>query len=245
MSDNENLGTVNDQQSNVSEDVMSTNTQNQSNFNIDDYVPKKRVEEIIHSRTREVAQKTAEKVRAEFEQQQTHQQNHKQGMGLGGMSQLGPDEIKSMISDGLRHELQSIRESSEKEMRQQRITELTNDYLGKLQAHEPELLKREQEIAEMYSLIPLINESSEAAAITKHLLDNDSAYANLMVLSHTAPARVRNAIKKIEALIKENKEALSRSYPNEPLSQPRPSVITADAGSNSIEALKKDPFLRG
>jgi hypothetical protein len=234
MLDNENIGSASGQQENVSDSTISNEApQAAPSFNPADYVPKARVEELIHSRTKEATERAVEKTRAEMAQ--------KQGVGMGGMSQVDDRRIGELVDQ----RLQQLRQDSERKSHEQRVNDLTNDYIGKLQSQDPELLKREQEIGEMFSLIPYINETGEAAAITKHLLDNEGAYANLMVLSHTAPARVRSAIKKIEASIKTNKEALSREYPNEPLSQPNPSVTTADAGSNSIEALKQQPWLRG
>lgn len=245
MQDRSNVENTNGQQDIVSESAnsgVSGNEQSssgQQNFNPADYVPKARVEELIHTRTREVAQKTAEKTRAEMQAEMK-----KQSSGMGGMAAFDPNQIRELIGQELRQELQQLRETSEREMHKKRVDDLTNDYIGKLQSGDPELLKRENEIAEMFSLVPYINETSEAAAITKHLLDNDAAYASLMTLSHTSPNRVRSAIKRIEASVKANKEALNREYPNDPLSQPNPSVTTAGDGNDSIEALKRQPWLR-
>jgi hypothetical protein len=239
MLENENVGSESEQQSPVSNDVATKSEQSVQGFNPSDYVHKDRVQELVHTRTREASERAASKTRAEFEQQQ------KQGVGLGGMQQFDPSKISELVRQGVKDELTNLRQTTEKEAYEKRVNDLTADYVGKLQSQNPQLLKaREQEIGEMFQLIPYINETGEAAAITEHLLDNEGAYANLMVLSHTAPGRVRSAIKKIESSIKANKEALSRDYPNDPLSQPSPSVTSADAG-DSIEALKRQSWLKG
>jgi hypothetical protein len=248
MSDEQGLDTQVSTNQTVASDTSGANsvssnqstTQTQSTFNPSDYVPKARVEELIHERTK----KAAEKARTEaLAQAQT---NTSQATGMGGMGQqpMTEDRFRQLAAEEFKRQSDSYRQTYEREAYQKRLDDLAQDYMSKISS-DPDLVKRENEIGELALLVPYINETSEVSAITKHLLDNGAAFAQLMVLQQQAPERVRRELKKIEAGIKTNSDALNRQYPNDPIQPVTPSINTMDSGAGSIEALKKQPWLRG
>lgn len=212
-------------------------------FNPDDYVHKNRVNDILQQRTKEVAEKAAQKAREEAQTRQS------QSTGMGGMQQMDEGKLRQLMQEEFDRREQNHRERYEQETYKKKVDDLANDFMGKIQAAKdthPELLKRQDEITEIATLVPFINSTSEVAGITQHLLDNEGALGSILSLSqYASPAKVMQAIKKIEAAIKTNSDALNREYPNAPLSQPTPSINTMDSGASSIEALKKQPWLRG
>lgn len=208
----------------------------------DEFINKRVANDLIHKRTKEAADKAYERGKAEAIASQ------KQNMGLGGVPQSDDDRIRNMMREEIKNLTAEQQQNYEKEAYQKQVNDLANNFMSKIAAAKdshPELIKRQQEIAELALLVPYINETSEVPGITQHLLDNEGAYANLLVLSQQSPDRVRRALKKIESSVKENDAARSREYPNEPLSQPTPSINAMDSGSGSIEALKKQAWLRG
>lgn len=217
----------------------------QPEFNRDDYVHKSRVNDLIHERTKEAATKAAEKARTEA--LASHSQNT--GTGLGGMQSMSEDRLQSMLDAAIDKRTTANREEYERQSTQKRIADLASDFMGKIDSAKdkyPDLIKRQDEISDLASLVPYINEMSEVAGISQHLLDNEGAYASLSFLAQQSPGKVRQALKKIEASIKENEAATSREYPRAPLSSVTPSNNTMDNGSSSnIEALKQQSYLKG
>ncbi len=223
--------------------------QSQPAINMDDYLPKSRVNEIVHERTKQVAIKTAEKTRAELQAQYDRERQQNQSSGsMGGMAAPDETKIRQMMQEVFDGRLAEQREIAQKEAFQKSLDSLANDFMGKISAAKethPDLANRHGEIAELALLVPYINETGEVAGVTQHLLDNDAAFATIKSLVQENPERARRALKKIESSLRENKEATSRQYPNAPLSDVTASAISAGGGSNDIEALKGQAWLRG
>jgi len=216
-----------------------------SSVNSDEVISKSRMNDIIHERTRQASQKAYERAKAEA---QAERERERQSNGIGGMPQMDEAKLRSMMQEEFDRRAAKQLEEFERQSHQKRINDLANDYTAKIAAAKethPDLFARQHELNELAMLVPFINETSEVAGISQHLLDNGGAFANLLVLSQQSPERVRRELKKIEASIKANDAARSREYPNEPLSQPTPSKNAMDNGSSSIEALKQQPWLRG
>jgi len=207
----------------------------------DEYVPKSRVQEIVHERTRHAAQNAYERGLKEAEQRRPA------GMGMGGMAEVDEGKLKSMMADVFRQQHAELQRDYEQQELKRQLDHLANDYMGKLQAAKdkyPDLEKRRDELGELATLVPYINETDNVAGVTQHLLDNGHNVASLLVLSHTSPNFLRRELKKLADSIKLNEDARTRQYPNEPLSSVTPS-IPKDSDSGSIEALKRQSWLRG
>lgn len=251
MSDEQGLDTQVSTNQTVASDTSGVNsapstqsaTPAQSTFNPSDYVPKARVEELIHERTRKAAEKARTEALAQAQTQTS------QATGMGGMQQMTEERYRQLAQEAAAQEFKrqsdAYKQTYEQETYRKKLDDLAHDYMSKISA-DPELMKRQGEIGELALLVPFINETSEVPGITKHLLDNGAAYAQLLVLSREgSPERLRRELKKIEAGIKTNSEALNRDYPRDPIQPVTPSINTMDSGAGSIEALKKQPWLRG
>jgi len=167
---------------------------------------------------------------------------------MGGMAQRSDEDLRRMMQEEFQAQHGRLQDEFRKQEVQQQVDKLTNDYVGKLNASKdryPDLMKRQDELADIVDLIPFINESDEVAGITQHLLDNGHNVASLMVLQHKSPNMLRRELQKLAASIKNNDDAVNRPRANEPLYQPTPSTYTMDSGSDSIEGLKKQSYLRG
>lgn len=213
---------------------------------IEKMIPASRMNEVVHQRTKEASQKAYERglaeAKANFEREQS------QVSSMGGIQQADEERIRQMMASVFKEQHAEMQREFQKAEAQRQIQDLTNSYMGKLnaaQADYPELLKRQDEIADLATLIPFINEHEEAAGVTQHLLDNGAHVASLLVLSQTSPTFLRRELKKLADSIKNNENAKNMPRINEPLSQPTASHYTADSDSASIEALKKQPWLRG
>lgn len=227
--------------------TQETNIQNQ-----DSQAPKEksfsesRVNELIHERTKAASQKAYERAKAELSAEA--EKNRSSATNMGGMPQLSEENLRQMMADEFDKRQSQQHEEIQRQHTQKQITDLANEYMGKIEAARdlyPDLEKRREEIGEFASLVPFINETDEVAGLTDHLLNNGNVVASLLVLNQVSPVFLRRELKKIAASIKNNDVARTREYPNEPLSQPTPSNNTMDSGSGSIEALKKQAYLRG
>lgn len=229
------------QDQDVSLDVGSSQVETPVQNNNSDMVSKQRVNEIVQQRTREAAQKAYD--RGVTEAQQKSQQTN-----MGGIAQRSDDDLRRMMQEEFDARHSKMQDDFRRTEAQRQVDQLTNDYLGKLNAAKdkyPDILKRQDELGDLADLIPYINESDEAAGITDYLLNNEHNVASLLVLQHKSPAMLRRGLQKLAASIKNNDDALSRPQSREPLSQPTPSTYTSDSGGDSIEALKKQSWLRG
>lgn len=216
---------------------VETPVQNQNS----DMVSKQRVNEIVQERMRQASQKAYERGLSEAAQKS-------QASTMGGMTQHSEADLRRMMQEEFAAQQHKLQDDFRREQVKQQIDQLTNDYLGKLSAAKdkyPDLVNRQEELGEIHTLIPYINESDEAAGITQHLLDNGHNVASLLVLQHTSPNFLRREIQKLAASIKNNDAARDRPRSAEPLYQPTPSAYTADSGNDSIESIKKQPWLRG
>ncbi len=217
-------------------------SQSQQAAKTDELISKARLNEIVHERTREASQKAYERGRAEAE---TKRQEH---VGLGGMQQLSEEKLLAMMENTFSKLTEKQQQEYQKQAVQKQLDDLANSFMGKIEASKdkyPDLGDRRNEISELWRIVPYINETDEVAGITQHLLDNEHTVASLLVLSEASPARLRSALAKIASSIKNNETAVARPRVNEPLGQLNPSVITMDNDSGSIEALKRQDWLRG
>ncbi len=240
MNEDSNVSGAEDQVSSV--DTGSSNVETPSQNQNSDMVSKQRVNEIVQERTRQAAQKAYERGVAEAQKPQQSTNS------MGGMSQRSDDDLRRMMQEEFNAQHAKLQDDFRKTETQRQVDQLTNDYLGKLNAAKdkyPDLLKRQDELGDLADLIPYINESDEAAGITDYLLNNEHNVASLLVLQHKSPAMLRRGLQKLASSIKNNDDALNRPRAHEPLHQPSPSTYTSDSGGDSIESLKKQPWLRG
>lgn len=246
---------INDQRSipeSASTNVESVSTTSESKSSApstatetDEFISKRAANDLIHKRTKEASDKAYERGKQEA---LAGSKADTVKVGLGGMPSIDEDRIRQMMREELKSVTEQERQTQETRAYQKQVNDLAHNFMSKIAAAKdthPDLIKRQQEIADLALLVPYINETSEVAGITQHLLDNEGAYANLLVLSQQSPDRVRRALKKIESSVRQNEDARTREYPNEPFSDPTPSINAMDSDSGSVEARKKLPWLRG
>lgn len=216
-------------------------TQQGSSQQRDEVFTKETVNRLVHERTREASQKAYERAQKEAAEQ------YKSGMG--GMSAAPTEEkLLEMMEQVFTQKQNELHKSFQEQETRKQIDTLANEFMGKIESGKekyPSLKERQDEIGDLAMLVPFINETSEVAGIANHLLENEGALAQLLVLRQTSPSSLRRAITKIEAAIKQNDASTSQQYPEEPLNHISPSHNAMDSGSSSIDSLKKQDWLRG
>jgi chromatin segregation and condensation protein Rec8/ScpA/Scc1 (kleisin family) len=217
--------------------------------NLDNYVSKDRVNEIVQERAKDAAAKAYERARQEFESKQQPSQSVQQAQtqNFGGMPQMSEEQYRKIAEEVYQRNSQEAQRSYQEQSHRERMQNLANDFLGKIKSADPDLMKRQDEIADLHSLVPFINEVDEVAGVTAHLLDNGAHFASLLTLMKDAPERLRREVRRLSDSIKQNRVA-KENYPdvNAPLSQFSPSHSNVDSGSTgNIESLKQQDWLRG
>lgn len=212
--------------------------------NYADMVSKQRVNEIVQERTRQAAEKAYQRGLSESAQKSQTQSSS----SMGGMYQPSEDQLRQMMEQTFESRYAKLQDDFQRSETEKQINKIAQDFMGKIDAGKdkyPDLVKRQNEIGELGTLIPFINESEHTAGLANHLINNGHTVASLLVLQHTSPVFLRREIQKIANSLKQNEDAVNAPRAHEPLYQPTPSTYTTDGGSDSIEALKQQPWLRG
>lgn len=221
-------------------DNVPTNTpptqpvQQSSTPSNDEYIPKARVTEIVHERTREVAQKSYEKAKAEIEakyeaqlrSQQSQQTPNTQG-GYGGTQELSEQRIRQMIDE------QNYQRQQEHVWRDN-ITQFVSK-IESVKDKYPELTEQsliDLGIKDYPEIIHLSNMVDNTGDVIEHLRQNPEK-----MLQISDAARRQNgsniAIQLMQRLsnsIKQNEAALKEPSAREPLNPLRNSTTGVDSG---------------
>ncbi len=231
------------------EPEITQDSQGQRNLS-EETISKSRANDIIHQRTREVSQKSEAKGYERGRNEALEELKRTQSQqSMGGIPQSNEEQIRYLMRQELeQHEAKQAEQYKQQYLRQQ-IVDLGNRYMAKISAASekyPDLINRQDEIKEIASLVPFIDETDEVAGITQHLLDNGNNVASLMVLAQNSPSFLRRELKKLAESIKTNDAARNRPNINEPIQFPNSSNHTMDSGSgsSSVESLKNQDWLR-
>jgi hypothetical protein len=209
----------------------------------EEMLPKSRVNELVHERTREASQKAFEKGRSE-----ALAEYQRQNQSMGGMPQMTQDQMRQMMADVFKQQHSSmLQEQKETELRQYEMN-LAQEVLGKIRSAKerfPELEKRVEEIAAFPELVPLVNATEDAAAVFNDLLNNPQKIASFLTIAQRSPQVALNHMHKLAHSLKVNQAAASMPEVNEPLGQIEHSNIGMDSGSSTLNDLRKADWLRG
>ena len=196
-------------------------------------IPQSKVDEIVHERTRAVA----EKVRREA-QEEHHRQQPQQSASMGGIQQTSQEDIRRMIA-----------EESQKLANQQIAQKTLNEFASKMSTGKSKYSDFDETMSSVnFSAIPdivdLANQQSNTAEVMYDLVKNASKIANLQVLNITNPKLAQREMQKLSASIAENEKATQVKSAREPLSQLPPSTVGTDDGPLTLKDLRKQPWMK-
>lgn len=173
------------------------------------------------------------------QQMQQEQQQQQSGQSMGGISQMPEDQIRQMIA-----------EEAEKQKHQAVMQQVATDFTQKMMAAKDKYPDFEDTVSQLnLPTIPQIvywaNATDNTADVMYDIAKNPSKFANLLMLTHTAPHLAQKELSKLSESIKKNQAAQAQQQStNEPLSQLKPSNIGSDNGSMSPSDYRKQPWLR-
>lgn len=195
-------------------------------------IPQSQVNAIVGKARQEAAD------RARRELEQSREQSHTPQ--LGGMKAMSQDEINRMID-------QRVEERTHKAYAEQLIT----DFTGKLKAGAEKHPDFDQVVSELNlpanpALVRWTNGLDNTADVLYDLGKHPEKYANVVMLSNTAPAMAQSLLKRLSDSVKKNEEAVkSERNVNEPLDHLKPSPTGMDSGNLTVSDLRKQDWLRG
>lgn len=200
------------------------------------------VDKIVGSVKRE----TLEKARREYENKLQMAQmqpatpsytpdNQALNMGHGSIPE---DQIRRLIN-----------EEAQKQSNYAAANRVAQEFISKLEATKSKYPDFEEKVAALNlpsipQIVGLANSMDNTGEIMYEIASNPSKFANLMVLSHTAPHLAAEEFKRLSASIKKNEEAAKQQSAQEPLSQIKPSNTGSDNGSAGFREYKKQSWSR-
>lgn len=213
----------------------------------DEQVPKSKVNEIVHARTKESHQKGYEKGRsealAELQRQSSQPQNQQQSYQpsqMGGMQAPSAEEIRKMITE------QANQIRMEEEGRR-----IATDFVSKMQQGIAKYPDFEDKVAKLnlpnnLSILHLANATENAAEVVYELANNPHHVGTLLSLVNN-PATAHLAVSEIHRLsssIKTNQAASQVPNVKPPLSQVKNSTVGTDSGAMTIDDYRNQDWLR-
>jgi hypothetical protein len=199
---------------------------------------------------REALMELQQQQQGQAEQQQMQQQpiHNGQSVGLGGMQQLTPDQIKQMIAEQAPQALQQHIQKAQQD-------QMVNTFVQKMQVAEQKYPGLEQELnnlnyedPRMHALISLANSMENTGEIMKELVDNPGKMENMLNSAYHQPYQARKALTSLSDSIKTNETAKAQeAQARDPLSQIKSSTTPGAAGSQhdmSVKDIQKLLFKR-
>ena len=195
------------------------------------------------SEVNKIAARVREQTRTEYASryqpaEQNQQQSNSQS-GMGGMINMSSEQLERLVQD-------KIKEQSHLETAKQ----IANDFTNKMMAAKDKHPDFEEAVSQLnLPTIPHIvhwaNSLDNTADVMYDIAKNPSKFANILMLSQTAPQLAQREMQKLSDSIKKNVEAQNQPSVKEPLSQIKPSPVGTDNGSMTVRDLRKQAWLRG
>ena len=176
---------------------------------------------------------------AEQQQMQQPPMQNGQSVGLGGMPQMTPEQVKQMIAEQAPQALQQHIQKAQQD-------QMVNTFVQKMQVAEQkypgleaELNNLNYEDPRMHAFINMANGMENTGEIMKEVLDNPSKMENLLNMAYNQPYQARKALASLAESIKTNETALAQAQQaNDPLSQVKSSTTPGASGSQHDMSVK-------
>lgn len=215
---------------------------------VNDMLSKDTVSKIVERERQKAFEKGKREAIMELQQQQSGQsesvqqapqQIQQQSQGLGGMQQLGADDIERMIAE-------KAPQMFHDHINQMKNEHLVNGFVSKMQAAEQKYPGINEKLNDLdySSLLPIVemaNNMENTADIMKELVDNPMKMGNLLTLQYTQPRLAQKAMMDLSNSIKTNQDALQQeAQARDPMSQLKPSSSAGmDNGTMSVADFRK------
>lgn len=211
--------------------------------NMDDYVPKEKLDDII-KRNRAAA---ADKARKEAEAQhraEIEALRAQQGT-MGGMQQVDEEQLFNKLQKRFLAEQQKAQFSQQVDSAYDKF--LRSMPKGKEHYEDFDQVMRDFVPEEFPELVFLVSQSTEDPShIMREMLTNPTKLSAINDIAKSSPRLAVRYIKEMEDSIKQNMQAKNQPVAPQPLNQIRSSPMAGTANNNpSIQELRKAPQLRG
>lgn len=208
-------------------------------------LPQSQVDKIISGRLKDQQSKLERQYEQKLaqiqqSQSQTSSQNQ-QPSNVGGMQGMTEPQIRQLIDQ------EATRRST-----MEYANRVAQSYTQKISSE----LNGDPEFVEIYNdlkleqqhpyLIPLLNDLDNTAAVIKDMGKNSSKFANILMLVNSGNQELAfRDLKKLSDSIKANEAAKKQEIPPAPLSQMKPSHLSAGDGKMTVRDYKANPKFRG
>lgn len=222
-----------------------------SNSNLNDMVPKSRVEEIVKAQKAQAAQSARRQMEEEWKEREARiRQEASQSMG--GMASVNVDDLKRDIYEKIMQEAREAQEQQEQARYREAMQEVANTYREKLKKG-PESYEDFQTVMSKFNaaafpkLVYLASKLDNTADIMYELAKNPMKLASIDYLADKNADAAEEALRSLGESIANNRSAQQQAMRmNEPLSRLKSSVNAgADSGELGLSDLKKASWLRG
>ena len=183
---------------------------------------------------------TTERYEAQIAELKRSQEQTQQPNSIGGIQQQSPDDIRKMIQ-----------QEAANMSRQQQAQQIEAIWEGAMKAE----MRSDPDFADLYDALNIEEQPHLVVAMAgmdnkvemiRDLATNPAKYANILMLANSgSPKLAMMELNKLSQSIRVNQQARNQPKVAAPLSQIKPSNITADNGEMGISDLRKQPWLRG
>ena len=219
----------------------------------EEMLPKSVVSKIVERERLKAVEKTKrefmEQMASQQQQQESPQQapvmQQQQGVGLGGMTQMSPDDVEKLIA-------QHAPKALEQHVKNLKAQHMVESFAGKMKSAEMKYPGLQQELNQlnyedprMLRFIELANAMDNTGDIMKEVIDNPEKMDTLLNLSYSQPYVAQKKLASLSQSIKTNQEALAQdAQARDPMSSLKPSTNAGmDNGNMSVSDFRK--MLRG
>lgn len=199
------------------------------------------VDQIVGAVKRAAAEKARKEILAEL---QTSNQNNinieKQKNNLSQSNiDINDERIRSIIA-----------EENERAANEAIANKIAMEFTQKMMAAKEKYPDFEEVVTQLNlpnvpEIVHWTNSLDNTAEVMYDIAKNPSKFANILMLTHTAPHLAQSELQKLSSSIKKNQEAKMQTQPKEPLSQVNSSTAGIDNKEMGIKDFKRADWLRG
>ena len=158
---------------------------------------------------------------------------------LGGMDAMSEDKIRQLIQD-----------ESQRQANLAMAQKIADEFTQKMKAGEAKYPDFSEAVSDLNlpqvpHIVHWANGLDNTSDVMYDLAKNPAKFANVMMLSQTAPHLAQREMKRLSDSIKKNEEAKAQKLPDEPLSQMKHSPVSTDNGRYTVSDYRKMDWLRG
>ena len=194
-----------------------------------------------------VRKEAAEKARREaFSQSQSSQNYNVNNSTVNNKNTYTENELRQMISEESSRIANATLAQQNEALAQQIAVEFTNKMIAAKDIY-PDFEEAVSTLnfPDISDVVGIANTVDNTAEVMYALAKNPKSLGSILALNERTPRLAVSEIKKLSSSIKNNQAALGEKFPNEPLSQMKPSIAGTDSGKMTISDFKKQDWLRG